>query len=75
MLILWDTLLKSFYIYAGGKKREHTSNSNKDAAKGKGLFIKAFCKYSSGSNTFNTIKEASRLTTLFLIVGIGVLGL
>ena len=59
----------------GGKKREYTSNSNKNIAEGERLFIKAFYKYSSGSNTLNTIKGASRLATLFLVVGIGVLGL
>ena len=73
--MLWDTLLKSSYIYAGGEKREYASNSNKDAAEGKGLFIKAFCKYSSNSDTFNTIKRTTRLTTLFSVIGMGVLGL
>ena len=59
----------------GGKKREYTNNSNKDVAEGKGLFIKAFYKYSSSSNTFNTIKGAIRLVILFLVISIGVLGL
>ena len=59
----------------GGKKREYTSNSNKDTVKGKKLFAKAFYKCFFSGNVFNTIKGAIRLTTLFLVVGIGVLGL
>ena len=59
----------------GGKKREYTSNSNKDVAKGKRLFIKAFYKYSFSGDALNTIKKVIRLTTLFLVIGIGVLGL
>ena len=75
LLILCNTLLKSSYIYAGGEKREYTSNSNKNIAEGKRLFIKAFYKYFSNSNTLNNIKGANKLATLFLVIGIGVLGL
>ena len=75
LLMLWDTLLKSSCIYAGGEKRECAGNSDEDAAKGEGLFVKAFRKYSFGGDAFNAIKGASRLATLFLVVGIGVLGL
>ena len=59
----------------GGKKRKYTSNSNKNTAKGKRLFIEAFYKCFFSSNIFNTIKGVIRLTTLFLIIGIGVLEL
>ena len=61
LLILQDTLLKSYCIYAGGKKRERISNSNNDLALGKGLFVETFYKCFFNGDAFNAIKEVNRL--------------
>ena len=77
--MLQNALLKSYQIYAGGKKSKGTSksagNSNNNLALGKGLFIKAFCKCFFSSNTFYIIKKANRLVYSSLIVDITILGL
>jgi hypothetical protein len=61
LLMLRDASLKSCYIYMGGENRKRTNISGDDLALGKRLFTKAFCKCSSSSDAFNTIKEANRL--------------
>jgi hypothetical protein len=69
-----NTALKSYYRSDGGERREGASNSDNVLALSGGLFIEGFYKYSSGSNVLNTIKGATRLACLFLVVGIAVLG-
>ena len=63
----------------GGKKSKSTSkgasNSNDNLALGKGLFIKAFCKYFFSNNAFYIIKRVNRLIYLSLVIGIAILGL
>ena len=61
LLMLWDILLKFYCIYAGGEKRERASDSDNNLALGKGLFVKAFYKYSFDGNAFNAIKGVNRL--------------
>ena len=74
MLIPPNTALKSRYRSNSGKKREGTSNSNNNGpALSGGLFTEGFRKYSSSSDVLNTIKGATRLACLFLVVGITVL--
>jgi hypothetical protein len=70
-----NTASKSYYRSDGGEKREGASNSDNNVpALSGGLFIEGFRKYSSSSNVLNTIKGATRLAYLFLVVGIAVLG-
>ena len=77
--MLWDTLLKSYWIYVGGKKSEGASkgvsNSNNNPVLGKGLFTEAFYKCFFSGNTLYTIKGVNRLVYLSLVVGIAILGL
>ena len=77
LLIPPNTALKSHYRSDGGEKREGTGNSNNNnvPASSRGLFTEGFRKYSSSSDVLNTIKGATRLACLFLVVGIAVLGL
>jgi hypothetical protein len=70
-----NAILKSRYRSDGGERREGTGDSDDVPALSGGLFAEGFRKYSSGGNVLNTIKGATRLVYLFLVVGIAVLGL
>jgi hypothetical protein len=74
LLIPPNTALKSHYRSNGGERREGAGNSNDVPALSRGLFIEGFYKYSSSGNVLNTIKGATRLAYLFLVVGMAVLG-
>ena len=76
ILVSLPSLVSSAFtncISGRSEKRKGTSDDIQPL--GKGLFVKAFYKYSSYSDVFNTIKGATRLIYLFLVIGIGVLGL